>query len=336
MTVANPADELFHAVGDHPSWSESYYFNFVDPDTEVGAFTRMGFRPNDGWADALHAVYLPGGRVAFTYGRRTDLTPAMVDGLGSADPAVGDLTLRRGEAFRRWDIVYSGDAQDMADPTVMLAATKARPEGWNRPAHLDMDVAFEALAGPHYAVGGAQGHFEQTGRFTGTINLDDEQWTVNGYGVRDKSWGPRTWQAPSGRAAKAAGPAAVEQGCFLNWFSMNFGADLALGGACGKTADGTFRGKGWIQREGETLELTDVTMTTVYDSDNPLLHETVQLRATDSAGATIVVDGKVLTICPTKIPRRDGVTFVNEGLARFDTEGRTGFGIAEHWHAVPR
>src|SRR5207342_2815433 len=72
--VADPADELFHPVGEHPAWSESYYFNFVDPETGVGAFTRMGFRPNDGWADALHAVYLPGGRVAFTYGRRTDLS----------------------------------------------------------------------------------------------------------------------------------------------------------------------------------------------------------------------------------------------------------------------
>ena len=52
--------------------------------------------------------------------------------------------------------------------------------------------------------------------------------------------------------------------------------------------------------------------------------------------AQAAVDGTVLTICPTKIPRRDGVTFVNEGLARFETDGRVGFGIAEHWHAVPR
>jgi len=74
MSDANPADELFHPVGDHAAWSESYYFNFVDPTSGVGAFTRMGFRPNDGWADALHAVYLPGGRVVFTYGRRTDLS----------------------------------------------------------------------------------------------------------------------------------------------------------------------------------------------------------------------------------------------------------------------
>ena len=33
-------------------------------------FSRMGFRPNNGWADGLHVVYLGGDRVAFTYGRR--------------------------------------------------------------------------------------------------------------------------------------------------------------------------------------------------------------------------------------------------------------------------
>ncbi len=338
----DPNDELFHPVGDHPAWSESYYFNFVDPRTGVGAFTRMGFRPNEGWADALHAVYLPEGRVAFTYGRRTDLTPEVVAGLGPLDPAVANLTLRRGEAFTRWDIVYSGPAQDMDDPTVMLAATKDRPEAWHRPAQLDMEIAFEAISEPHYAVGGSQGHFEQTGRVRGVIRLDGEQWDVEGFGVRDKSWGPRTWQAPSGSAAKEAdGPKVADSGCFINWFSMNFGADLALGGTCGRVSDGSFRGKGWIQRDGRNLDLDDVTMTTVYDPTNPLLHETVQLRGVDSEGTPIVVDGTVMTICPTKVPRRDGVTFINEGLARFETDAadgsrRTGFGIAEHWHAVPR
>lgn len=336
MSAANPADEFFHPVGDHGAWSESYYFNFIDHTTGIGAFTRMGFRPNDGWADALHGVYLPNGRVIFTYGRRTDLSPAVVNGFGDADPQVANLTLRRGEPFKRWEIVYSGEGQDVADPTTMLAATKDRPEGWATPAHLDMVVAFDALSEPHYAVGGAQGHFEQTGHATGYIRVGNEEWTVDGYGVRDKSWGPRTWQAPSGSASKAAGPKAVESGCFINWFSMNFGPDLALGGTCGKTADGSFRGKGWIHRNGETLSLEQMEMTTVFNPTNPLLHETVQLKATDERGGTIVVDGTVLTICPTKVPRRDGVTFINEGLARFETEGRVGFGISEHWHAVPR
>jgi hypothetical protein len=336
MSEANTADEFFHPVGDHGAWSESYYFNFIDHRTGVGAFTRMGFRPNDGWADALHAVYLPNGRVVFTYGRRTDLSPAVVNGFGTADPEVANLTLRRGEPFKRWEIVYSGEGQDMSDPTVMLAATKDRPDGWSKPANLDMVVAFDALSEPHYAVGGAQGHFEQTGHATGYIRVDGEEWQVDGYGVRDKSWGPRTWQAPSGSASKAASPAAVESGCFINWFSMNFGPDFALGGTCGRTADGSFRGKGWILRNGETLSLEKMEMTTVFDPTNPLLHQTVRLVGTDERGGNIEVDGTVLSICPTKVPRRDGVTFINEGLARFEAEGRVGFGISEHWHAVPR
>jgi hypothetical protein len=118
-----------------------------------------------GWASApttdgptpSTAVYLPGGRVAFTYGGRTDLTPAVVETLGPVDPAVGNLTLRRGEAFCRWDIVYSGEAQDMDDRTVMLAASRDRPEGWARSTRLEMDVAFDAISDPHYAVGGARG-----------------------------------------------------------------------------------------------------------------------------------------------------------------------------------
>lgn len=336
MSTTDPSDEYFHPVGDDRSWSESYYFNFTDPRLEIGAFTRMGFRPREGWADALHAVYLPGGRVAFTYGRRTDVTPEVIDAMGTADPQVANLTLRRGEPFEQWGIVYRGEAQVMHDPTVMLMATKDRPQGWSDPVELDMDVTFTALAGPHYARGGSQGHFEQTGVVAGHIRLGDEEWEVEAYGVRDKSWGPRTWQAPSGSASKAAQPAAVTEGCFINWFSMNFGPDLALGGTCGRTADGSMRGKGWIQRDGEVTELTDVAMTTVFDPTNPLLHQTVRLTATDAGGDGIVVDGTVLTICPTKVPRRDGVTFINEGHARFQLGDRVGYGIAEHWHAVRR
>ena len=63
---------------------------------------------------------------------------------------------------------------------------------------------------------------------------------MDGFGVRDKSWGPRTWQAPSGSAAKEAGPKVADTGCFINWFSMNFGAELALGGTCGRTATKTW------------------------------------------------------------------------------------------------
>lgn len=336
MSEIDPRDEWFHPVGEDAAWSESYYFNLVDPTTKVGAFSRMGFRPRDGWADALHAVYLPDGAVAFTYGRRTDITSAVIDAMGDSDPAVANLRFGRGEPFGSWTLEYRGEAAVMADPLVMFAATRDRPEGWSVEEHLDMEITFEMLSPPHYARGGAQGHFEQTCRGRGQVRLGDRSWNVDGFGVRDKSWGPRTWQAASGSAAKAASSDSGPQGCFLNWYSMNFGSDLALGGACGRTEDGSMRGKGWIWREGETLEMNDVHITTDFDPDDPLVHRSVRLTGTDERGRGVVVDGEVMTICPTKIPRRDGVTFVNEGLARFRLDGREGFGIAEHWHAVAR
>ncbi len=128
---ANAADERMHPVRNEPAWSESYYFNFVDPDTKVAMFTRMGFRPGDGWADGLHAVYLGGDRVAFTYGRRTiERDLSQYDG----NLAVGGLRIDCVEPFGLWRVAYSGPAQDIADAAILLERSKLRPEGWYRDA----------------------------------------------------------------------------------------------------------------------------------------------------------------------------------------------------------
>ena len=243
--------------------------------------------------------------------------------------------LRRGEPFDRWELRYDGSAQDLVDPTVLLLPSAQRPVGSSVRAPLRMAITFRALAEPHYAARGERGHFEQTGRVQGWVALGDERFEVDGFGVRDKSWGPRTWQA--GPATGGSGVGGVVTGCFLNWFSMNFGPSLALGGACLREADGTFRGTGWVQRDGVSLELEQVTMRTELDVDNPLLHRRVWLEGVDSSGAALAIEGEVLSVCPTKIPGRNGVTFVNEGLARFvAADGAVGYGIAEHWFAVPR
>jgi hypothetical protein len=334
----NPLDERMHPVGDAPAWSESYYFNFVDPDRKIGMFTRMGFRPGDGWADGLHAVYLGGDRVAFTYGRRDierDLNRY------DHDLTVGGLSLVCVVPFQNWEVGYQGPAQDIADAAILLERRKARPPGWYRDAKLDMTIDFNALSEPHYAASGERGHFEQTGSVRGHIALSragaSETFAVSGFGVRDKSWGPRDWGAGSGGAStgrasstRPSGPAP-----FVNWFSMNFGAALALGGSCFRHADGALRGAGWIHRDGRTQDLTDVLIESEYLPDS-IWHTAIRLTARTADGAPVDVAGKILTICPTKIPMAGGATFVNEGLAEFTTEGMTGYGISEHWHAVQR
>lgn len=323
------SDELMHPTQDDPAWSESYYFNFVDPNSTLGMFTRMGFRPGSGWADALHAIYLPGRRVIFTYGRRdigTDLTA--YDG----DLSAGDLKLTCIEPHKRWRIAYRGPAQDIADGRVLLQRSRSRPEGWFRPSILDMDVEFECLTDPHYAASGARGHFEQSGRIQGRIRLGDEHWAVDGYGVRDKSWGPRDWGAGEREQTPAAGTG-TGPAPFVNWFSMNFDTHAALGGSCFRSRDGVMRGEGWLQRDGTSGTLRNVVIETDYEADS-ILHRSIRLRARLDSGEHIEITGEVLNLCPTKIPMPGGATFVNEGLTRFQWGERTGYGIAEHWHAV--
>ena len=74
-------------------------------------------------------------------------------------------------------------------------AASCDPEGWYRDARLEMSVDFRALTEPHYAATGTRGHFEQTGEVTGAITIGGTTTRVSGYGVRDKSWGPRDWGA---------------------------------------------------------------------------------------------------------------------------------------------
>ena len=335
----NAQDELMHPVGDDSAWSESYYFNFVDPQSKIAMFSRMGFRPNNGWADGLHVVYLGGDRVAFTYGRREigrDLSRY------NADLNAGNLHLVCDSPFERWQIGYTGSAQDIADAAILLKRRKERPDGWFEPAHLDMNVEFNALTEPHHSVGAdvsdARGHFEQSGKFTGNIALGSERWQVSGFGVRDKSWGPRDWGA-SNRSGSETSPSSQPQPSgtgptpFVNWFSMNFGPDIALGGACVRTHDGKMHGQGWYQEQGTSTELNDVQITTQYQPGS-IWHTDVHLIAETGHGRRLDIQGKVLTVCPTKIAMPGGATFVNEGLTEFTMGKRTGYGIAEHWHSI--
>ncbi len=332
--------ELMHPSQNEKAWSESYYFNFVDPVTRIAMFTRMGFRPGDGWADALHVIYLEGKRVAFTYGRRnigSDL--AQYDG----DLSAGDLTIELQEPHKKWRLHFDGAAQDIADASVLLQRSKLRPEGWFAPANLTMDIAFDCLTEPHFTHSedgstGAYGHFEQSGRVRGEISISGQSWQVDGYGVRDKSWGPRDWGAGQREGGARSAPQFSTPDApnpFVNWFSMNFGAGVALGGSCFRQPNGEIKGAGWIQRDGESKKLNKVVISSDYDAGS-ILHSGIRLTGTIEGGEEILIKGTILSVCPTKVPMRGGATFINEGLGEFTWNGKTGFGIAEHWHAVEK
>ena len=330
--------ELMHPVGTEPAWSESYYFNFVDPKTKLAMFTRVGFRPQDGWADALHVVYLGGKRCAFTYGRRNiEQNLSVYDG----DLTAGDLTISCNVPFKKWFVSYNGPAQDIQDSAILLERRKLRPDDWYQPATLDMQLQFDCTTEPYHsrsdnASAAAFGHFEQSGSVSGVIRLGEESWDVAGFGVRDKSWGPRDWgagQRSSTSETSQVFSTSTTPAPFVNWFSMNFGDKAAMGGSAVRHQDGVIRGSGWIQRGKESSRLNNIVITSDYESDS-ILHTDVNLTGEIEGGEIIEISGKVLNVCPTKVPMPGGATFINEGLTEYTWGDSVGYGIAEHWHAV--
>jgi hypothetical protein len=166
----------------------------------------------------------------------------------------------------------------------------------------------------------ARGHYEQLVRATGSIRVGEQEWAVEGFGLRDHSWGPRYWQAP----------------WYYRWLTANFGDDFGFMGSrvARRDSDGTRGGFVW---DGERIHLCDgIELDTDYSADEEY-HETI--RATLHASGRIdgdeprswTVTGRVLNLIPLRNRREGLVTRISEGLTEWTLEdGRVGFGLSEY------
>ncbi|HVO25372.1 MAG TPA: hypothetical protein VMW56_17265, partial [Candidatus Margulisiibacteriota bacterium] len=59
--TVKPHDDFMHENTGESNFNESMYFNFYDRSARLGGFARIGNRPNEGYAEATLAVYLPDG-----------------------------------------------------------------------------------------------------------------------------------------------------------------------------------------------------------------------------------------------------------------------------------
>jgi hypothetical protein len=68
--------------------------------------------------------------------------------------------------------------------------------------------------------------------------------------------------------------------------------------------------------------------------DDGVTHRATHVIATDKAGVDHALDAEVLRVEPGTKGVRPSTTIVNEGLARWTYEGRTGTGISEYLHQL--
>jgi hypothetical protein len=310
LPVLDEVHDFAHPVESDGAWSESYYFNCYDPDADTGLFTRIGVRPNEGTIDVGLSVWVPGGGLAAVHGVR-EQREMIDDGL-----EVGGVAYERLAPMKEWRLTAAADAA-IDGGTVPIA----------------MDVTFAALTpaigadgqgregqGASAATRGTvgKGHLEQAGRWTGWIEIDRQRRVLgpDARGNRDKSWGPRRWGGPR----------------MWRWFSINVGDDVHFGGIRIGTELGDLH-RGWVWRDGNASSIREWDVRTELEPDG-VTHKVTHVRATDKAGRVHELRGDLLRVAG--VPHRIGErrTIVNEGLARWTYEGRTGFGIAEYLHQL--
>ena len=283
-----PVDEYLHELGPETTFNESMYFNVYDPTEHVGGFVRLGNRANEGYAEMTTCLYLPDGRVGFMYHR-----PEISDNDAFA---AGGMSFAVVEPFEELRVGYEGKVVMLEDPLEMADPRKAFTENHER-------------EGEEFA----KGHYEQLNAATGTITVGDQEWAVSGYGLRDHSWGPRTWQAP----------------WYYRWLTANFGDDFGFMGSRIARPDREGMRGGFIW-DGERIlgchhfEIsTDWTETGTY-------HRAIEATLHHAEGS-LNVKGKVLNLIPLR-NRRDGmVTRISEGLTEWTlADGRVGYGLSEY------
>ena len=132
----DPSDEYMHELGPEPNFNESMYINCFDHDQLVGGWFRIGNRANEGYAEMTVCLYLPDGRVAFTFKR-----PNITD--NDAFDA-GGMQWTIVKPFEELRVDYAGGVIVLDDPTAMVNPTRrtrhrarssprATTSSWSRP-----------------------------------------------------------------------------------------------------------------------------------------------------------------------------------------------------------
>jgi hypothetical protein len=309
-----PADEYPHANSGESNFNESMYFNFFDAAARLGGFLRIGNRVNEGHAETTVCLYAPGGDVLFHFAR------AAID---HGDRfAAGGARFEVEQPLERLRIGYRGKACRLADPLQMSDPRKAFAE--NPFEDVTVELEIRALAP---AVGGerrggpprsleaefARGHYEQHHRAVGHVEIGGRRHAFDGFGLRDHSWGPRSWQAPLA----------------YRWLTANFGADFGFAVTHISGRDGSEIRGGYIHRGREIVPVRGVEIATEFCGEQQV-HDRLQVRLAPAGEPELVVLGRVLSLIPLR-NRRDGrLTRISEGMTEWSCEGRVGHGLAEY------
>jgi len=320
-----PEDEYNHIPDEASNYNESMYFNVFDHQKKMGGWFRLGNRPNEGYAEMTCCIYLPDGRIGFMFGR-----PQITS---NEKFLAGGMSFEVLKPFKELRVSYKGKILVLDEPKQMLDPSKAFKSNQTLTCEVDLLITgiSPMFGGQAVKKDGSsmdldpeksfsKAHYEQHTAGKGSIIIDSEEWSIDGLGLRDKSWGPRYWQA-------------IE---WYRWLTININKDIGFMFSIVHQSENSERRGGIVLKDGKYESIRDCKIETEYDEDN--------FQRTFTAWAITdedeyEVQGKVLSLIPLRNRRNtpegdDLVTRITEGMTEYTYKGIVGYGMSEYLDQV--
>ncbi len=317
-----PEDEFTHDPGSAKNYNESMYFNVFDHARKAGGWFRIGNRPNENYAEVSVCIYLPDGRVGFTFAR--------ADISGNEKMEAGGLKVEVVDPFKHLRVTFSGQVLLMERPFAMADPKTAWRNNPQVPCTVEINYTGQSpmYGGEVERVDGtpieidpeksfAKAHYEQLCAGSGRIIVGDETIEIDGHGLRDKSWGPRHWQAID----------------WYRWCPVSFGPDFGMMFTVIGDGQGGANGSGMVFSDGGFDLIKSCSIASVWDEHGYQTGMTAEIGT--EGGKSYRVEGKVLSLIPLRNRRvaPDGTTLhtrITEGMTEYRCNGRIGYGMSEY------
>jgi hypothetical protein len=273
--MITPRDEYFHDRSDDPHWNESGWFSFMVPARRLSGMVYCYHRPNMGYSVGGFAAWDPSGD------RYDDCLWYDLEQISPLGPGseMFDFTLPTGlsvacvEPLREYRLQYKEEGCEV-DFTWRAV----------RPPFSPPLPASQGQWGRH--------HYDQIGRVTGQIGTGGETIDVDGWSMRDHSWGPR--KVARDQRGRFVWGIASEDDAFLVWASAASSTSSSESGP--GSVDPVVGApervvSGWLLRDGVMAAIVDGE-SHVFErrADGAPLAD--RIRATDELGRSLSAEGR--------------------------------------------
>jgi hypothetical protein len=315
--VIQDQDAQFHATDGDPTWAETNFFGFFNAKEHLNIGVYALFRPNLGVVSSTVCMN----------SRRT-VTPWEADfcDMRAAMPIpqphdlldyelLNSLHIRCLAPNRVWQIDYDDQQGTLVD---------VRYEALMPPFDIH-DPAMDPMCGAQteagkFAWGTAyNGHFDQTGVFTGRVAIRGREVPIDCVSTMDHSWGPRPERNKPN----------------MSWLHAHFSKDLAIHGIFGfdqkQNGSELWLAHGYVLDKGQVHGLKAGTGRVQRPQERYPEH--VALELTDSSGRVWRPEGRALTSFAWQCwPNM--VSF--NALCEWQLQGRTGHGEVQDFFELPQ